>query len=358
MWRVLCVDDDPAKATQIGQYLSEWEDSPWGGFEFEIASSFDEAISRIKRERFDLITLDLHGEGDPQPQDDDGTGDQVGRRILEGLKDIRFVPVIFYTGFAEKIKSITTGVVKVVQKGGADLDKVRSAVSEIMGTKLPSLARRIEDDTREYMWGVVDREWNNINDGSEIAYLLARRLAATFGHVAVKDILGHDHALAHPIEFYIYPPLDEKIRTGCIVRAGEGKSYWIVATPACDFVERPNKRLDNVLLIGAHLLTEDQTFKEWRANPSGSKRSDLDRLVKNNKGDRYRFLPGTFFVPDLVVDMQRVWQIPIGDFERLSDDIVCRLDSPYREEFLLHVSRYYGRIGTPDLDHSALSIFA
>src|SRR5690606_26980968 len=120
MWRALCVDDDEAIARQISDFLTEWtRDNPFsGGFEVEIETRFDRAIERLRVERVDLVTLDLHGDGDPDPQKaEDGGEEQVGRKILEQLKKIRAVPVIFYTGFAEKIAGLESGVVRVVKKG-------------------------------------------------------------------------------------------------------------------------------------------------------------------------------------------------------------------------------------------------
>ena len=359
MPRVLCVDDDREKAIEIGEYFSHW-DSPYGEFTVEIETDFASAIERLRNERFDIVTLDLHGSTDPDPIKDNGEqeGQQEGKRVLDALRNIRFVPVIFYTGYAHKISGLETGVVKIVKKGSNDLQDVRDATTSIYKTGLPDLLRHIENEKRTFIWDTVDRLWEKMGaDGSpeDLAYLLARRLAARFNRESVKALLNHKIGAAKPIEMYIYPHIDEPIKTGCILQSGDEDDYWIVVTPACDFSQA---KADAILLVGTFPLTEDLRYIEWATHkwkgngkaPSNNAEKGFNRLnslLKNNGGDRYRFLPKTFFLPDLVIDLQKLRQISLNELSNAK--IICRLDSPYREELLVHVSRYYGRMGTPDL---------
>jgi hypothetical protein len=53
-------------------------------------------------------------------------------------------------------------------------------------------------------------------------------------------------------------------------------------------------------------------------------------------------------LPDLVVDLQQLESIRV---EKLADhDAIASLDSPYAESLLAKFARYYGRLGTPDID--------
>ncbi|GAA4796331.1 response regulator [Lysobacter hankyongensis] len=367
MWRILCVEDDEAVALNLVDFFSEWyDDNPFGadGIEVVIERSFESAIRRLKNEHFDLVTLDLHGTGDPDPLSTAGdNADQEGMRVLKSLREVRFLPVIFYTGFAERIKSIETGVVRVVKKGEDDPQGLRSAARKIYDTGLPRLLRQIDSEKREYMWDTVDRYWSDVgaeSAESDLAYLLARRLAARFNRDSVKELLGHKPGAARPVEMYIYPPIDRKIKTGCIFK-DEGGSHWVVVTPACDFAQA---NAEHVLLVGADDLANEKRFIAWQATakwkgvgeppskPDGAAWNKLTALMRNNGGDRWRFLPGTFFLPNLVVDIQKLNQLPLADMERKK--VICQLDSPYIEELMLHFSRYYGRIGTPDLDPTEL----
>jgi CheY-like chemotaxis protein len=362
MWRVLCVDDDKQKADLVAEYFTTWEQgNPYGAFHATVETSFENAIARLTSERFDLLTLDLHGEADPIPQADDGEtkAAQQGTDVLDKLKKIRFLPVIFYTGYANKIASLESLVVRVVQKGDNDLEQVRGAARTLFGSGLSKLVRRIEDDQREYMWDTIDKHSKKFSaegGGDELLYLMARRIAARLSRESLKEMLGHPLDNARPIEQYIYPALPGKIKTGGIYLDQADKAHWIVVTPACDFAQG---RADRILMVGTTELTSSSQFDAWRQvkhwtprmgqppdKASAKAYDQLRKLLSNNAGERVRYLAGTFFIPDLIVDMQRIRQVSNEEMQKMS--LVCKFDSPYCEELLAHFSKYYGRVGTPD----------
>ena len=361
MWRVLCVDDDPQKANEVAEFFTSWQKgNPYGSFTAVTENSFEKSLNRLSDERFDLVTLDLHGSSDPEPKSgSEDNREQEGKRVLDELKKRRFVPVIFYTGYADKISELETGVVKIVKKGQNDLEDVRNAAQTIYKTGLPELVRHIEKEERSFVWDTIDQHWDKLDgDSEQLSYLLARRLAAQFNHQSVKTLLGHKEGAAKPIEHYIYPAIDSKILTGNIYCADDG-NYWIVMTPSCDFAQ---DKVERVLLAGASPLSQHQQHVEWSAGDkwkgegsAASKKAaaEWDRLRKficNKAGDRTRFLPGTFFIPDILVDIQVLKQMELADLKTMT--LVCQLDNPYRQELILHFSRYYGRLGTPDLEIS------
>jgi len=376
MARILCVDDVEEKAKDVAEYLKTWKDNPYGRpLETVTEPSFSRAVERLLNERYDLVTLDLHGEADPEPNQQLGAADgvetgpaQEGKRVLEKLRKARFVPVIFYTGYAEKIKGLESLVVRVVKKGRNDVTAVREAAQSLFDTGIPSLMRHIEEAQRSYIWDTVDKhamDFGGEVQSDELLYLLARRVAAGLERESVKTLLKHPQDRARSVEVYIYPPLPGIIKTGCIYRPDENDVYWIVATPSCDFAQ---KKVDRVLLLGATKLTMHPFFTKWQtlqkwvpgtgpASAEQQKQRDkaynsLLNLLKNNSSERWRYLPGTFFIPDLIVDMQKLKQLPVEELAGM--DPLCTLDSPYVENFLIHVSKYYGRLGTPDLDLEAV----
>lgn len=369
MWRVLCVDDDAVKAGEVAEFFTAWKtDNPIGEFEVRVETNFATASERLANERFDLVTLDLHAGADPDPEDAEGGATmQQGRRVLNELKERRFVPVIFYSGYAEKIADLRSLVVRVVKKGENDLAQVRDAAKSLFATRLPDLMRHIEKEQRSYLWDTIDRKSTQFageEPPDELLYLLARRIAARLNRESLKELLGHKLGHAKPIEFYIYPHIQEKIKTGCICGPDAEGLFWIVATPSCDFEQ---EKAERILLIAAIPLSTDKRFADWQTasaasgnNPPSKKQQEVTAaarnkvrdLVRNRAGDRSRFLPGTFFLPDLLVDMQILRQVTVMELEAMP--IVCRLDSPYREELLLYVSSYYGRLGTPDLEKEAV----
>jgi CheY-like chemotaxis protein len=363
-WRVLCVDDDAGKAAEVAEYFSEWKrDNPYGEFDVSTETSFEDSLERLSNERFDLVTLDLHGTRDPDPRDAAADADeQEGKRVLDALKTRRFVPVIFYTGFAEKIASLRSPVVHVVKKGRDDVEGVRDAARSIYTTGLPRLVRHVEDEQRKFVWETVDQHWNELERDScveELSYLLARRLAAQLSRESMATLLGRSMDKALPIQLYIYPPIPNDDKTGNVYGPDAAGIIWVVATPLCEFAQ---KRVERALLVGGKLLSVEKRHVDWSATrrwrgegrppdeQSEKAYSKLLNLIKNRGGDRYWFLPGTFFIPPTVLDMQLVMQVELAELEAMRP--ICRLDSPYREEFTHHFSAYYGRLGIPDIDSS------
>ena len=343
-WKVLSVDDDPAVHGSLEKILS----SRMGDhvFEFTKANSFDEGIACIKSSRFDLIFLDVHEEGsDSDPENQPSEEDQRGEELLGKLKMERFVPVVFYTGFPAKVRHLESPVVQVVDKG-ASIDEIRNAVNLVLSTKLPQLSRYIEEQSREYIWNSLDdvfKTQGSIFNSPDLALLMARNLARNLSQQVIKQLLEVDVNVINPIELYQYPPIEKTCNPADIYRKKDDKSLWMVLTPACDFEQG---KVENVLLAKIIPIEDHELYEGWLKEYSNFK--DLDEesqkrkefkkplnaaagevksLIKDRKAARYKFLPGTFFLPDCVVDFQDLVNCP-KDYEG-SYDVVCSLDSSH-----------------------------
>tara|TARA_A100000171_G_scaffold25970_1_gene24264 strand:- start:4552 stop:5703 length:1152 start_codon:yes stop_codon:yes gene_type:complete len=367
-WKVLSVDDDPEMCEGIKRILAGRMGE--NTFDFTAATTFDEGMALIGSNRFDLIFLDVHEDNnDPDPSDHPDQSDQRGEQLLDTLKSSRFVPVIFYTGFPAKVDHLQSHMVKVVDKG-APPEEVRTAVTAILTTGLPQLAQYIEEQSRAYIWENLEEVLKQVeNDSvtSDIALLTARNLAKSLSQRSVKELLGNDVNLISPLEMYLFPPDQNGCNPGDIYRRKEDGALWMVLTPACDFEQN---KAENVLLAGLTPLTEHGLYKAWQERvrelnaltqdqqtreirkAASDAKGLVKSLVKNRLGGRFRFLPGTFFIQDCIVDFQQLENLPRADADKF--EVVCSLDNPYREEVLQLFSSYYGRIGTPDYEFDSI----
>ncbi|HEY7495462.1 MAG TPA: hypothetical protein VIH59_30690 [Candidatus Tectomicrobia bacterium] len=119
------------------------------------------------------------------------------------------------------------------------------------------------------------------------------------------------------------------------------------------------EKAELVLLARCLPLTEQVEYQQWRdglPTPSRTINGKLQDLLRNNRRDiqseRFFFLPGALSLPDLVVDFQQLVTLQrehMGGLERLAS-----LDSPFAEALLARFTRYFGRLGTPDLDIAVL----
>ena len=224
----------------------------------------------MKSESFDVLILDL--------KDDSGTwfgtdDEPAGLKIFELLKKTRFVPVVFYTAFAQKVLSMQTSFVRVLRKPDDDVSKVRDEIRRVMATRLPVLARRIEEVQRSYMWDFVSTHWKDFPqpaDQADIAYLLARRLAialeATAGELATSvggvSTTSATTAKAHPMAMYVVPQMGPHPLAGDIIsEMVDGQEiYWLILTPSCDFAQA---KASHFTLAKCERLVGRDEFKKW-----------------------------------------------------------------------------------------------
>jgi hypothetical protein len=334
---------------------------------------FEDAFKLLASKRFDLLILDVFRGPVGQPG---STSD--GRDVLAQIRSYQFLPVIFFTALPRAVDDLKSPVIKVVTKGGSAFDDLDSAVGQFLQSGLLNINRafyeHVVTSLRDYLWEFLPTHWDAIlagGDPTTLAYVLCRRLAATLegrgadalaAAIARKEI-PEDEAkqaerLAHPMQFYILPPVAGDFCAGDILRKSDDATFWIVLTPTCDFVVRKGERkAEFVLLSPCRPIAESKEYKEW--DPNTDEKKNLERmegLLRNNPSgrqrDRFCFLPGTLVFPDLLIDFQQSKAVSFADLVTYVK--LATLDSPFREGITLQYSRYVGRVGYPDLDTQAV----
>lgn len=356
-WKVLVVEDMADIAAQIRESADAggWVAAP-ESMEVESCENFADALRRVTEIRFDLLILDLKDDREELPDE----GELPGVKVFKEFQRHRFVPVIFYTALPNYVADRASAFVKVVEKTGG-IVALRAAVHEVFKTHLPALARHIEDQQRKYMWEFVSDNWGDfqkLNERIDLAYLLARHLASFLSGPAIKKFIhqlegsADESGEVHPLEMYLVPPSNDVPLAGDIRkrREGEQTTYWVILTPSCDF---ENEKAETVLLAHCRPLVDFPAYIEWLPNKADkSKLGNLKALMGDNppkaQPDRYKFLPGTFFLPDLVVDFQQTRCVAVTELANYEP--VASLDSPYAEALSSKVGRYLGRVGAPNID--------
>jgi hypothetical protein len=369
IWHFLVVDDSQAPETE--EFVRENRVLAAPDFvKVETCLKFSQVLEILDQKRVDLVILDLKDDAIDLEEDDKPLSGEVA---FEQIQSSRFVPVIFYTAFPEKVKHLENPYVRVVKRGKER--ELRTAVKDIFDTGLPRLIRHLEIEQRKYMWDHVGTNWQGLKSPydkkTDLSYLLARRLANTLERSSIRRFLaeqnvtgpGENDNVVYPIEMYVYPPLSPKLQAGDILKGNfkRRNGHWIVITPSCDI---EHDKVAHVILAACFPLAEQHEYKkvqeciQKKSKVSNDMMNDLNALIGNNRNakvdgkrfqpQRYIFLPGTFFIPDLVVDFQALVQIKLTDIKSIHR--ITSLDSPFSEAYLAQFSEYYGRLGTPDLD--------
>lgn len=358
-WRILHVDDDPDWTRDVREYL-EGEELP-DGSKPVVTPEGDLAVAseRLQAGRFDLAILDVRREG--LGEGSAGDDEDAGRRVLETIQSRTFVPIIFFTALPAKVAELKSPAIGVVEKTEG-MPALLAEVRRLFATGFPLVNRALEEHLaavqRDYMWSFVVANWDEIAGKSKrgIAHLLARRLALSLSGAPVVEFgaaLGAEVEVATdgqvPPEFlYIVPPLENPRLVGEILHGEiDGEiGYWIVLTPSCDLVQGSVER---VLVAKCNPIEAAAEYKAWTAEEAGAGvRNNLTDLLRNSKRDRFVFLPAAMTVPGLVVDLQDLRTTPSIRYADLTR--VASLDSPYAEFLVSRFTRYFSRIGTPELD--------
>jgi CheY-like chemotaxis protein len=380
--RVLVVDDDQDILRQLGEHFKTLN---IGGATFQCVTTddFNGAIPEIKARKFDLVILDVFkGEA--------GKNDQSGRDVLDQLKAVQFLPVIFFTALPHQVEDLSNPVVKIAAKSDG-VKNVNQGIAEFQATGLLQLNRifieHVDKTLRDYLWEFLPKHWTELfgkGDPTTLGYVLCRRLAASLNSRRAEELgremgssgeVSKTESIAHPMQFYIIPATEKAFLAGDIVERLEDRTNWIVITPSCDFVQ---KKVDYTLLCRCMPVTAYKEYTDWnpvsgheaiaeqqakekdaqKAQPrkdpkSGDPDQKIRELISNRRGqqDRYYFLPGVLDFPDSIIDHQQSYTVEFTALENMQKfRKIASLDSPFREGITQKFSRFFGRVGFPDLD--------
>ncbi len=366
-WQLLFVDDDAEVCRQVKEFLDgETIVAPDDRLRVETLTDFAAALDELEARRFDLLILDVR-----LGPHDEVREEEVGIMTLEAIRQRRFVPVVFYTGLPRLVRDMEMPLIRVVEKTQG-LPLLLETVRSIFATRLPAvnraLIRHVEAVQRDYMWDFVAIHWEEFGDTPDrtaLAYLLARRLAMSLSGPGIRQLaqnLGDPTGAAavegrvHPMQYYVMPPVGPAPLAGDLYQGqiGGQTGHWVLLTPSCDLVTK-RERAEWVLLARCAPLAEQAEYQKWQAGlpqPSSTTDRKLRALLRDNRQngqpERFYFLPGALTLPDLIVDFQQLVTLPQGQMKSL--ERLASLDSPFAEALLARFARYFGRLGTPDLD--------
>lgn len=351
--KILYVDDDIENFNDLkdvlnGKTINQYE------IAIDSETSFENAIA--KSSEYNLIILDLF-KGNAM-----SGGLDKGSAIYDSIRSYIFVPIIFYSANPASVTHLRSQVVGVANKLD-DIEALLSEIERLTKHNLPLLKEKvhafIEDEFKKYFWGTIHPQ-NNIfkpeSDDLSLGYMLLRNMADTLSRDNIRQLLGDDtikEDKVHPMEFYIYPTdTTKEFQTGEILRHIQNNTIYIVLTPSCDFIARggSDRKVDYVVLLKTSLLTETEEYKKYKQNQTKDNTEKLRKMINSGKSDRYFFLPQTPFIENRIIDFQNkeivTYEQLCSKFER-----VAKLDNPYAQSMATTYTRYYNRIGFPDIDN-------
>ena len=343
--RLLFVEDNKEDLATCRDTVSRYREEHQREVEIVECTSAIDAIKELDNS-FDgaIIDLRLADQGDG--------GNQVIEKIAESLLRI---PVAILTGTPEEADRDFTnvGVFKKGDKGAgyADLFDLfwgirNTGLTRIMGGRgvieqtltsvyLNNLLPQIE---KWVQYGATD---SDRTEKSLLRYALHHLL----------QLLDDDSYRYFPEEMYLYPTLEDKVRTGSIVKQSNG-DLFAVMNPACDLVIRKNGtfKTDRILLVEIE-EEGDVISPALNGITNESKRKKkLQTILGNNHTDYYHWLPKTDFFAGGFLNFRKLSTVSQEGYseEFLSPDI--QISPAFVKDMVARFSSYYARQGQPEIE--------
>jgi CTP synthase len=355
--RILIVEDDE-RVEALRRTITE----TLGSVEILIVG-FEGSSSAIREYSYEAVVLDLFA-GDP------ANHDKQGQKTWEEIWERRkFVPIIVYTaGDCNLNPDVPTDnpLLKCIKKvAGSDKEVARHLL--LARPHIVAL-RQVEHEFNEAIHSVIEKVCPLIWQATEADEQLRsdllvrsarRRLAAMMD---LSTVLTGEQMLSW--EQYIYPPLEDSLLMGDILRTSDGvienpTAYRLVLTPSCDMVKRHgDANVDHVLVAKCH---NHDRFLKASGITIGAKRSDkisntLSALLTQPQSGGYVLLPEYKSILPLMcaclrdLELIRLADIGTTDESSASFHRIVSVDSPFREQIAWAYLQITGRPGLPDRD--------
>lgn len=359
---LLLVEDNKQDQDNCKNAVSDFQNSQDCEVKLKICSSVKEARMALNEQYFDgaIIDLKLASQG--------GEGNQVIEQIRESF---RRIPVVIYSGTPYEAETENFPLLNKYVKGEETTylniisnfwDIYKTGLTKIMGgagvieeklsrifinNLLPQFSAWVE-------YGKVDSE------STEKAYL-----RHALNHL-LQD-LDRDVDVCHPEEFYIYPPISDRINTGSILKKKDSSSYFIVMNPACDLAERAGGgcNTDQALLIEIEFLKTiypDLDKDDFSLETLSNTLSGKLKGIYENKKSYYHWLPlvhyfngsvNEFKFKGGVINFRKISTYTKSELEEEFDPSpVIQVSPSFIKDIVSRFSSYYARQGQPDINFS------
>jgi hypothetical protein len=351
---ILIVDDDTKQNKILNDAIGIFNAK--GGVQIvsDIATTLEEGLEKLRTSNsYDGAIVDLR----LTKNDNIGLGNIIVKEIINKLRfPVRVITT--HTGDLEPEFQIENCLFKCRGRGEEDYDFVLNEFSEIYSTGITEILNnkgQIESNVTNIFWKHISevlpefityKKTNSTWDGQKV---LLRYISA---HILEYLEISIDNNLepVHSLEFYIKPPVKEKIFTGDIVKIIDSNRYGIILTPACDLATDTNRKVPKANFITIAII------EQYEEITTGKSSSDVGRLKSNNMDLKYHYLPKTILFEGGFINFQNLLSICIkGEDKNLKDmttlfKVECVITNPFRKDIISRFANYFSRQGQPSFE--------
>ncbi len=363
--KALIIEDEKVIADQLEKEINAELGRLSRVAEITICTDFAQAPELLRGVRPHVVVLDIRKEKFEEVA--------AAQPAWQVIRDEHFCPVVFYSSIPmpEGLPQGTDPFACYHSKTTTNPDEIAKVVGGFIRhiDGLQKIRDEIENQAAKTLQKVTPLIWKAESDPDvreqALLRVTRRRLAASLEH----PLLGETDIKAW--EQFIYPPIEEGLMTGDILRringsANDSDAYRLILTPPCDLAVGEDRHpVDEVLAAQCIRVDDAEVLRKCSLKADAADLPDkLGRRLKLDRLDGMLVLPALAGVwPVMVVDfksldlIQRTSIAPspeaIGEdseYERLAS-----LDSPFREGFAWRFTQTAGRPGFPTMDQESLA---
>lgn len=326
---------------------------------FDTEEKFENGKKRISNYEYDIIILDLCDKDESKLN-----VPKSGKEILDEIKKLEFVPVIFYTGALQYLEEDLgkSDLIKIVDKTKGfqglleEIEKIINSIPFKIKTEINSTSKEI---LRDYLWEFVHEKWQEFTEIelNSLKHIIIKRFSNKLYH----ESLNQEQTI-HPILFYQYPQINKEIfETGTILKKEE--KYYVLISPSCDLA---HDKITKITLLECFNLEEHVRYKELKekleklkeeviTNPDKEtkliKAKDTFNNFLSSNGqttDKEFVLPKTFFLSGFYLNFQHLKVIEFSDLKEYEN--IGKINSPFVEKLMNKFASNYSKVGTPDIN--------
>jgi CheY-like chemotaxis protein len=312
---------------------------------YEEADKLSLAIEKLSKSSFDGALIDLKlGNDDTNAE---------GNQVIKEIKNYMRFPIIVLSGYLGDLDpefQIPNNCYKLVNRGDDDYENLLIWFDKIFRTGITSILNnkgKIQSNITNVFWKHISEilpEFINQKGKTpnwDVEKVLLRYISS---HILEYLEISIDNNLepVHNIEFYIKPPVKERIFTGDIIKFNDDNSFGIILTPACDLAtdtKRINPKAEFVTVA---------KIQSYELITQGKNSGDIKKLCSNSMDLKFHYLPKTILFQGGFVNFQHILSIPINEFENKEKlEVECVITNPFRKDIIARFANYYSRQGQP-----------
>ncbi len=315
----------------------------------DIAITYDDGLLKIKtNNNYDGAVIDLR----LVPNDNEGLGNLLLKEIISNLRfPVRVITT--HKGDLNPEFQIENILFKCRGRGEEEYEVVLGEFIRIFSTGITSILNN-QGQIQSYITKVF---WKHISevlpefitykestpnwDGEKV---LLRYISS---HILEYLEISIDNNLepVHIIEFYIKPPVKEKIFTGDIIKFKDENEFGIILTPACDLAT------DNHRTQAKAKFVTVACIYNYKRVINGRTEQQIEQLKRNSLDLKYHFLPSTRLFIGGFINFQHIISVPIKDFRNKEKiEVECIVTNPFRKDIISRFANYFSRQGSPDFN--------